>query len=109
MHSSDNWRIGVWRATDIGMIWLLFADTTSHVSIQWRKATALVDKRTKTLNPTESEMKAVEKLRRRKDLNKTALIRQTIRLHQLIDARIESGEKLSFADGAEKAELMVVL
>lgn len=67
-------------------------------------------KKTMTLNLTEAEMQAVEDLAKKKDLTKTAVIRQAIRLYQLIDARLALGEKLVFEDekAQKKAELMVL-
>lgn len=68
------------------------------------------DKRTMTLNLTALEMEALDELARRKDLTKTAVIRQALRLFQTIDARIAQGEKLFFEDELQKkkAELMVL-
>jgi hypothetical protein len=70
----------------------------------------VAEKRTMTLNLTETEMNALEELSRRKDLSKTAVIRQALRLYQLIDLRLQRGDKLFFEDEAEqkKAEVMVV-
>lgn len=67
-------------------------------------------KRTMTLNLTPTEMQALEELSGKKDISKTAVIRQALRLYQLIDARLASGEKLIFEDEKlqKKAELMVV-
>ena len=67
-------------------------------------------KRTMTLNLTDAEMNALEELSQKKDLSKTAVLRQALRLFQLIDARIESGEKLYFEDSSkgDKAEVMVL-
>jgi len=67
-------------------------------------------KRTMTLNLTEAEMNALEELCEHKDLTKTAVIRQALRLYQLIDARRREGHKLFFEDDVkkEKAELMLV-
>jgi predicted transcriptional regulator len=68
------------------------------------------DKRTMTLNLTDAEMRALEELSKLKDLSKTAVIRQALRLYQLIEARIAQGEKLFFEDDKKnkKAELMVL-
>lgn len=68
------------------------------------------DKRTMTLNLTEAEMRALEELAQQKDLSKTAVLRQALRLYQLLDARLASGAKLFVEDEAkkEKAELMVL-
>ena len=67
-------------------------------------------KKTMTLNLTEAEMRALEDLAKKKDLTKTAVIRQAIRLYQLIEARMAAGEKLVFEDekAKKKAELMVL-
>jgi len=67
-------------------------------------------KKTMTLNLTEKEMAALERLCRKKDLNKTALLRQALRLYELIDARLEAGEAI-FSENrrtSKKAELMVL-
>ncbi|MDE4914630.1 transcriptional regulator [Methylobacterium sp. 092160098-2] len=68
----------------------------------------MVAKRTMTLNLTDPEMQALEDLATRKDITKTAILRQALRLYQMIDARVERGEKLLFENEAtkEKAELM---
>ncbi len=67
-------------------------------------------KRTMTLNLTDSEMRALEELSARKDLSKTAVLRQALRLYQTVEARIERGEKILFENDAtkEKAELMLL-
>lgn len=67
-------------------------------------------KRTMTLNLTEAEMAALEELCGRKDLSKTALLRQALRLYQLVEKRLEEGGKLYFEDERtkEKAEIMML-
>ena len=67
-------------------------------------------KKTMTLNLTEAEMRALEELASKKDLTKTAVIRQAIRLYQMIEARLSAGEKLVFEDekAQKKAELLVL-
>ena len=67
-------------------------------------------KRTMTLNLTDAEMRALEELSDQKDLSKTAVLRQALRLYQLIEARMARGEKLFFENDAtkEKAELMML-
>lgn len=48
-----------------------------------------------------------DELSTQNDLSKTALIRQALRLYQLVDARISRGEKLFFEDlEKQKAELI---
>ena len=67
------------------------------------------DKRTMTLNLSDAEMRALEALCEQKDLSKTAVIRQALRLYQLVDARLASGGKLFFEDSNKgKAELIAV-
>ena len=67
-------------------------------------------KKTMTLNLTEAEMRVLEDLAKKKDLTKTAVVRQAIRLYQMIEARLSAGEKLIFEDekAQKKAELMVL-
>ena len=67
-------------------------------------------KKTMTLNLTEREMDVLEELARKKELSKTAVIRQALRLFQVIDARLARGEKLIFEDekANKKSELMVL-
>lgn len=70
----------------------------------------MTTKRTMTLNLTPAEMAALEGLASRKDLSKTAVLRQALRLYQLVDAKIADGEKLVFEDEArqKKSELVVL-
>jgi len=67
-------------------------------------------KKTMTLNLTDAEMRVLDDLSSRKDITKTAVIRQALRLYQTIEARLERGEKLLFENDAtkEKAELMLL-
>lgn len=67
-------------------------------------------KKTMTLNLTDAEMQVLQDLCDKKDLSKTAVLRQALRLYQLVDARLDQGGKLFFEDEAkkEKAELMVL-
>lgn len=67
-------------------------------------------KKTMTLNLTDAEMQALQNLCDKKDLSKTAVLRQALRLYQLVDVRLEQGGKLFFEDETkkEKAELMVL-
>lgn len=68
------------------------------------------EKRTMTLNLTEAEMKVLEELAAKKDLSKTSLIRQALRLYQLVEVRVDKGDKLFFEDDRtkEKAEVMLL-
>lgn len=67
-------------------------------------------KKTMTLNLTEAEMQVLGNLSAKKDLSKTALLRQALRIYQVIEARLESGDKLFFEDEKtkEKAEVMML-
>ncbi|ABE65074.1 CopG-like DNA-binding (plasmid) [Nitrobacter hamburgensis X14] len=67
-------------------------------------------KKTMTLNLTDAEMRVLDELSARKDLTKTAVIRQALRLYQTVEARLERGEKFLFENDTtkEKAELMLL-
>lgn len=70
----------------------------------------MTNKRTMTLNLTDAEMGVLEDICTRKDLSKTAVLRQALRLYQAVEARLERGGKLFFEDGKtkEKAEVMIL-
>ena len=67
-------------------------------------------KRTMTLNLTDAEMRVLDDLSVRKDLSKTSVVRQALRLYQMIEVRLERGGKLLFENDStkEKAELMLL-
>ena len=67
-------------------------------------------KKTMTLNLTEEEMAVLEGLCEKKDLSKTVLLRQALRLYQRVEERLEKGDKLFFEDESskEKAEIMML-
>ena len=67
-------------------------------------------KRTMTLNLTETEMSVLEQLCEKKDLSKTSLLRQALRLYQFVENRLEKGDKLFFENDEtkEKAEVMML-
>tara|TARA_A100001391_G_scaffold199723_1_gene183208 strand:+ start:934 stop:1143 length:210 start_codon:yes stop_codon:yes gene_type:complete len=69
-----------------------------------------MSKRTMTLNLTDREMNVLDALCAKKGLNKTALLRQALRLYQAVDTRLEQGDKLLFENDEtkEKSELMVL-
>jgi predicted transcriptional regulator len=69
----------------------------------------MADKRTMTLNLTEPEMKVLEQLAERKELSKTAVLRQALRLYQMVAIRVDKGEKLYFEDEAEKKKSELVM
>jgi len=74
------------------------------------EGTMTASKKTMTLNLTDAEMSALEELSAKKDLSKTALVRQALRLYQLVESRLEKGEKFFFEgeDKTAKAELMIL-
>ena len=67
-------------------------------------------KKTMTLNLTAREMEVLGKLSAKRSLSKTALLRQALRLYQVVDVRLEKGDKLFFEDekGRQKAEVMML-
>jgi predicted transcriptional regulator len=71
---------------------------------------SMATKKTMTLNLTDAEMAVLDELSGKKDLSKTAVLRQALRLYQMVNVRLDRGEKLFFEDEAkkEKAEVMVL-
>lgn len=67
-------------------------------------------KKTMTLNLADDEMAVLEDLARRKDLSKTGVLRQALRLYQMVDLRLRDGEKLVFEDEKtnKKSEVVVL-
>ena len=70
----------------------------------------MIAKRTMTLNLTEAEMAALEELCVEKDMSKTAVLKQALRLYQLINSRKNLGDKLFLENdiAKEKKELVVL-
>jgi len=68
------------------------------------------ERKTMTLNLTEREMQILEELSRKEELSKAAVVRQALRLYQVIDARLTDGEKLFFEDekAQRRSEVMVL-
>jgi len=66
-------------------------------------------RRSMTLNLTDVEMTALEALCKKKDLNKTAILRQALRLYQFVETRAERGDKLFFEDESTKEKAEVVM
>lgn len=67
-------------------------------------------RKTMTLNLTEAEMDALESLCKQKDLSKTAVLRQALRLYQLLDTRLAQGDSVFFEekDKKNRSELVVL-
>ena len=66
-------------------------------------------KKTMTLNMTEAEMQVLAVLSEKKDLSKTALLRQALRMYQVIEARLENGDKLFFENEKTKKKSEVMM
>ena len=68
-----------------------------------------MNKRTMTLNLNEVEMGVLEALCAKKELSKIGVIRQALRLYQMVDIRIERGDKLFFEDEKTKDKFEVMM
>ena len=70
----------------------------------------MISKKTMTLNLTDAEMAVLQQMSQEKDMSKTAIMRQALRLYQLVDARLRAGEKVFFEDvvAKEKKEHVVL-
>jgi hypothetical protein len=68
-----------------------------------------VPKKTMTVNFTEAEMAVLDGLSKKKELNKTAVLRQALRLYQVVEVRMEKGERIFFENEKtkDKAELVM--
>lgn len=68
------------------------------------------EKRAMTLSLATPEMEALEDLARRKDLSKTAVVRQALRLMYLVEERSTQGARLVLEDDArqQRSELYVL-
>ena len=64
-------------------------------------------KATMTLNLTQREMDALDALAIDHELSKSALMRQALRLYQLIHERIKAGETMSFSGDQERIALFI--
>lgn len=62
---------------------------------------------TMTLNLSDYEMAIVDKMAAEADLSKTALLKQALRLYQLVNTRIRAGETLTFSGDKERIALFV--
>ncbi len=62
-----------------------------------------------TLNLSDTELELLNSLSEKKDMNKSAVLRQALRMMGLIEQRIEQGEKFYFETVDEKkSELILV-
>jgi hypothetical protein len=66
-------------------------------------------KKMMTLNLNEKEMKVLDDLAVKKGLNKTSVLKQALMLYQLVNIKIEKGEKVFIEDlNKEKSELVLL-
>lgn len=62
-----------------------------------------------TLNLSDTELELLNSLSEKKDMNKSAVLRQALRMMGLIEQRIEQGEKFYFETvDDKKSELILV-
>ena len=66
------------------------------------------EKKMLTLKLSPQEMEIIENLARRKDVSKTAVIKQAVRLLMLVETRLGDGGKLFLEDENQKTELAVL-
>jgi hypothetical protein len=64
-------------------------------------------KQTMTLNLSDREMAAIAALAEQQELSKTAVIRQALRLYQLVNERIRAGETMTFSGDQERIALFI--
>lgn len=69
----------------------------------------LAGKKTMTLNLTDAEMAVLDELCAKKDLSKTAVLRQALRLFRRVDEQLEKGEKLFFENPATQGRTEVLM
>ena len=67
-------------------------------------------KKTMTFILSDQEMEVLEELCSKKQLSKTALLRQALRLYQSVHSRIEKGDKILIEDkiSKEKSEILML-
>ena len=68
-----------------------------------------MSKKTMTLNLNPAEMAVLDELCDKKDLSKTGVMRQALRLYQMVEDRMEKGEKLFFEDEKTKTKAEVMM
>lgn len=66
-----------------------------------------MSKPTMTLNLPEAEMAYIEQRAAECDMSKTAVVRQAIRLYQLVNTRLAAGETMSFTGDRERVAMFI--
>lgn len=64
---------------------------------------------TMTLNMPQREMDALERIADHHQMSKTAVMRQALRLYQLIHIRLQAGETLSFSGDADRPTMIAAV
>ncbi len=64
--------------------------------------------KTMTLNLPEAEMAALDELAGEKDMSKTAVLRQALRLYQLVHIRTRDGWEIDFVDAQGRSHRQVM-
>lgn len=64
-------------------------------------------KATMTLNLSEREMAVLEQIAANTDMSKTAVLRQALRLYQLVRERVIAGETMHFSGDKERIVMFV--
>ena len=66
-------------------------------------------KHTMTLNLSDAEMNVLRAMSKTKELSKTQVMRQALRLYQMIDVRLSRGERVIFENEmGKKADLLLL-
>lgn len=60
-----------------------------------------------TLNLPERESEYLERVSKEKDMSKTSVIRQALRLYQVIDDRLKTGEQMAFTKNGELVKQII--
>lgn len=64
---------------------------------------------TMTVNMPEREMLALERIADHHQMSKTAVMRQALRLYQLIHIRLQAGETMSFSGDADRITMIAAV
>lgn len=64
---------------------------------------------TMTFNMTDREMEVLTSLAASKELSKTALLKQALRLYQIVDKHLADGERMMFSGDGKRAKEFIGL
>lgn len=67
----------------------------------------MAEKMTMTLNLRPEEMAVVDQMAAKHDMSKTAIVRQALRLYQLVNHRLANGETMHFSGDQERTALFL--